>query len=343
MKNEKLTLLLVLKGRHDFSDRWLEYANLYLNDYRILIADGNDQYNKYTLDKSKYPNLEIENPEFPYDKNIECFIRKIKSSLGHIDSKYILYCENDDLMISSEIKNVLDFLEKNDEYVSARGEIFNFSISSINEVYGKIIEFKRFNNFIDLSESKVFERINSYSKNKHGLYHNITKKEVFNEMISKVIESKFFDLVIFQYFWNFFIPISGKIYCSKNIYMLHQDHSNMISRNSDIMSFDKSLFYNEDKFKKFFFVLAKTISTRYNIEIQEAKFEILNFFSYNELLNIMRDNNKNNYSIKKHLINLMRKNKFSNFALNYKKRKNFDFNSENFSNLKFIQNFLLKK
>ena len=343
MKNEKLTLLLVLKGRHDFSDRWLDYANLYLNDYKILIADGNDQNNKYTLDSLKYPNLEIESPEFPYDKNIESFIRKIKSSLDHIDTKYVLYCENDDLMISKEIKNVLNFLEKNDEYVSARGEIFNFSISSIDEVYGEIIEFKRFNNFIDLDEADIFERINSYSKNKHGLYHNIIKKEVLNEMISKVIENKFFDLVIFQYFWNFFIPITGKIHCSKNMYMLHQDHSKMISKNSDIMSFDKSLFYNEDKFNKFFIALAETINTRHNIEMQHAKLEMLNYFSYNELLKIIKNNCNNSYSFKKYIINLMQKNKFSNFALNYKKRKNFDFNSENLLNLKFIQNFLHKK
>ena len=92
MKNNSLTLLLVLKGRHDFTDRWLKYANLYLNDYKILIADGNELNDKYIYDKLKFPNLEVEIPKFPHDQSIELFIRKIRNSLDYIDTKYILYC-----------------------------------------------------------------------------------------------------------------------------------------------------------------------------------------------------------------------------------------------------------
>ena len=347
MKNNSLTLLLVLKGRHDFTDRWLKYANLYLNDYKILIADGNELNDKYIYDKLKFPNLEVEIPKFPHDQSIELFIRKIRNSLDYIDTKYILYCENDDFMLPDETKNVLEFLEKNDDYVSARGEIFNFSISSINEVYGKIIQFNRFYNFLDLNETDVIKRIKTFAKNRHGLFHNIMKCTAFKEVTSTVIENKFFDLVIFQYFWSFSLPTIGKVHCTKNLYMMHQDHASMMSRNSNIMRFDKSLFYNEEKFNNFFSALANSISSRHNIELDDLEFKLLNMFSYNELLNIIKSNGENhnerNQTIKKLLIKLIRKNRLSNYILNFKKRRSVDYKIKNSLNLKIIQNFLLKE
>tara|TARA_B100000989_G_C19513208_1_gene460229 strand:+ start:182 stop:1210 length:1029 start_codon:yes stop_codon:yes gene_type:complete len=342
MKSDKLTILLVLKGRHKFTDRWLSFANNFLSNYKIIIADGSEENKKYILDKKKYKNLEIKLPNFPYDENIEFFINKIRNSLKLIDTEYVLYCENDDFMFPDEIKNVLIFLQDNKDYVAGRGEIFNFSISSIDEIYGKIIEFKRFNEYLPLNEDDVFERLNSYSKNRHGLFHNITKKTALEKMLDGAIKNKFFDLVIFQYYWNFFLPLTGKIYCSKNLYMLHQDHFNMISKNSNVMSFEKSFFYEESVFNNFFLKLADEIKNEHNIEIDKAKSKILSFFSYNELLKLISRNNEKNSSFKKLIINRMRDHKLSNFMLNYKKRFAINNNVLFSKKIKLIQDFLTK-
>ena len=44
------------------------------------------------------------------------------------------------------------------------GVIYNFSISSIDEVYGNIIEIKKFSDFVHLKEDNVFHRINTFIK-----------------------------------------------------------------------------------------------------------------------------------------------------------------------------------
>ena len=77
IKSTQLTLLLVLKGRHDFTIRWLEYANLYLNKYKIIIADGSPNDEKYKLNQKIYTNLEILLLKYPEDKNIGLFAKKI--------------------------------------------------------------------------------------------------------------------------------------------------------------------------------------------------------------------------------------------------------------------------
>jgi len=40
--DERLTIILALKGRHNFTDRWLSYANINLSKFRILVADGSE-------------------------------------------------------------------------------------------------------------------------------------------------------------------------------------------------------------------------------------------------------------------------------------------------------------
>ena len=40
MTKDKITLLLVLKGRHQFTERWLRYANSHLKNMYGLKAQG---------------------------------------------------------------------------------------------------------------------------------------------------------------------------------------------------------------------------------------------------------------------------------------------------------------
>ena len=220
------------------------------------------------------------------------------------------------------------------------GVIYNFSISSIDEVYGNIIEIKKFSDFVHLKEDNVFHRINTFSKNKHGLYHNITKKNVIEKILDGAIENNFFDLVMFQYYWNFMLPIIGKIYCSENLYMLHQDHFNMISKNSDIMNFNKSLFYNKKYFDSFFLSLAEEIKNQYNVEINEAKLELLNYFSYYQLLSLIDNGNDTGFSLKKNIINLFKQYKLSNFVLNFKKKLISDDTKLFLKNIEHIKKFI---
>ena len=41
-----------------------------------------------------------------------------------------MICDNDDFIIQSGINKLLNFLEKNDQYISATGEILNFEINN---------------------------------------------------------------------------------------------------------------------------------------------------------------------------------------------------------------------
>ena len=339
---DRLTLLLVLKNRHNFTGRWLDYANIFLKDYKILIADGSPIDDKYNFNKDNFPNLKVEIPKFPYDENIGTFIKKIRDSLNIIDTEYVLYCENDDFMIANEISNVLDFLDKNNDFISGKGEIFNFSVSSVNELYGKIIEVKQFNEYVNLGNENLIERLKLFSKNRHSLYHNIIRTEVLKDILRNVIEKEFFDLVTFQYFWNFYIPIAGKIFCSNNLYMLHQNHRNMISKNTNLMGLNESFIYNEQISDRFYETLSLKISAKCNLNLTDSQLILIKLFLNNQLLDLIKDNKINKNSLKTYIIKVLQKNKFTNYLLGLKQRIAYKEGSLFYKEVNMIQNFLSK-
>ena len=49
MKSDKLTILLVLKGRHKFTDRWLSFANTFLSNYKIIAGPGQGPRRPYSI------------------------------------------------------------------------------------------------------------------------------------------------------------------------------------------------------------------------------------------------------------------------------------------------------
>lgn len=343
MIKDKLTLLLVLKGRHKFTERWLRYANIHLKNYKVLIADGSTENDKYNLDKSKFKNLILNKPNFPHDNTIEIFIKKIKSSLEMIDTKYVLYCENDDFMIDKSINEVLNFLENNPDYVSGRGKIYDFSISSINEVYGKIISVKKFHDYQLINQENILDRLKNFSENKHGLFHNIIRTNALKELIDLVNENKFFDLITFQYFWNFYLPIIGKISCTKSLYMLHQNHLNMISNKENFMRFDFSLFYDKNIFQNFFKTFSIQISNKYNISKDYAYSIFLENFSYHELLQLIKSRNNKEKTFKEFIIQILKKNKYTNYLLSKRPKKSLDRKILFDEELVKIEKFLLKE
>ena len=88
--------------------------------YKILIADGGDDVSvernlkKYT----NYPNIVYQYIRYPYDKDSSCYYNKLSDVVSKVDSKYILFADNDDFFILNNIPNYIQFLDENTDFVS---------------------------------------------------------------------------------------------------------------------------------------------------------------------------------------------------------------------------------
>ena len=77
-----LTIILPLKDRSKYTYRWMEYANQYYKDYKIIIADGgkDKDIQNHLSNYSNYKDLNYSYIRYPYDSDIKSYFEKISNA-----------------------------------------------------------------------------------------------------------------------------------------------------------------------------------------------------------------------------------------------------------------------
>lgn len=127
-----LTIVLTLKGRDDFTIRWMKYMNEVACPYQILIADGGENSNLEThlMNYENYPNLNYVYLRYPHDNTLADFYNKFVDVLSKVETSYVLLADNDDFYLFDHVPGIISFLDDNTDYVAARGLLVNFEVFS---------------------------------------------------------------------------------------------------------------------------------------------------------------------------------------------------------------------
>lgn len=240
----ELTIILLIKGRPLFTKRWLKYANQNLKNFNIIIADGGEEIDRYEIDESYFPNINLSQIVFPFDKDIKTFQSKIIKALGSVSTQYVCMMSNDDFIFQDSIFNQIKFLDNNPDYSASRGDVFDFAINSLNkknQLYGDIYSIFRLFYPIGYNSNDVLERLKDYKKCYSGLWHSIIRTEILKEIINRSIKNNISSNQIFERYVNLMILISGKVYFDNSLYLLHQVHKEMQTENEDFLSFENEV------------------------------------------------------------------------------------------------------
>ena len=118
-----LTILLPLKDRVPFTQRWLAYAAARRLPYRILIADGGaDGTVAQTVAESKSRGLDIEYVRYPFDRTYADYYAKLADALSRVTTPFVVMADNDDLFIPDGLARAVEFLLAHPDYVACGGQ-----------------------------------------------------------------------------------------------------------------------------------------------------------------------------------------------------------------------------
>jgi glycosyltransferase domain-containing protein len=215
---QRLTIVLPLKGRHLFTFRFLWHANRLRLPYRLLIADG--QVNEAVgrcLDNSRndFPELDTEYVRYRDDVDYGCYFTKMADVMQRVRTPYAMLAENDDFLGVDGIEQSLDFLDANKDYVCARAHQLNFGVySGLGDRYGRVCG--KLNHFSLHRECKtvaaptVTERLHTGGLC-HPVYYAVFRTPALLRIWREIAEINFSDLMLYENFFALRALTLGKL------------------------------------------------------------------------------------------------------------------------------------
>lgn len=225
---------MLLKGRHEFTDRWLCIHDKLNLKIPIHIADGSisDSNRKIILDfQSKNKNLDIDYKYYGKDVTLEAFYLKTSLALENVKTEYVMFTCNDDFLIENSIREGERFLNSNPSYVAAAGPVYDTAISQINishnHVWGALShpvnQYPAFNRFEDDPEKRIYHflagRKNSY------IEMALHRKKVMQEIFSTICRVSPPDLRFQGQFISLLSLCHGKVSGAMQCMTLHQSNT----------------------------------------------------------------------------------------------------------------------
>ena len=201
-----LTIILFLKDRHEFNERFFKYYEKNGFKYNLIISDGSKKkIDKKTL-KIINSSKKIKYIKFIEDLNYNRYYKKIFTTLKVVKTKFVLFAANDDFIIYKNLPKLLNFLKYNDSYAGAGGAVTGFELKIINKkkylkniqtIYKKKKKLKNvnkkkrvlylLNNYSDIPRMSIMKTkvlINSYRYSSKIFNNNIELKDHFTALYS---------------------------------------------------------------------------------------------------------------------------------------------------------------
>lgn len=123
---EMITILIPTYNRPGYLKRVLGYYGSYEITYNIIVADSSSDENK-ELNKrvvSSFSNIKISHiNKYPLEIHPAS---KFTDVLSYVDTKYCVFCAEDDFITPNGINKSVDFLEKNPDFAVAHGRYISF-------------------------------------------------------------------------------------------------------------------------------------------------------------------------------------------------------------------------
>ena len=202
---ENLTIIVPLKGKEKFTNRFVDsYINSNLK-YKLLFADGDKKIiSNKILTKLKKNNVNFKYHKFNYDLNYKQYIKKVYLSLQLVKTKYVMLFDNDDFPIKYSIDKCLLKLESRKDLIGCGGYLINFDVfnktSNSKKIFlgGNVINLSKINYGANYINSNNIDRVSLFlTKKKHTNTVNDIFRTRFLKKNYKVLKDLKFDYVFF--------------------------------------------------------------------------------------------------------------------------------------------------
>ena len=267
-------LILLVKGRERFTERWLEYMARINFKHKLVIGNGNNKGNtfiKKIINKKKYSNLNIEYHSYN-NQNYKDYYYMMYDIAKKQKSKFLKFCDNDDFILPHQLDNLIKLLKRDKKCISVGDRVMWFSLRGDN-TYGNKIYFWP-GNFYRTDESFNIRDVKRVFTHFQEPFYNIFKKEIILKILKEIYEINFVDLEIKGFYLQLRLMSLGKTKFYNQISYVRQHGTSQVSGSnfSYIRNFvTKNIAEDVVKLKKNLVKNNKNINLNKNLFLKEIE------------------------------------------------------------------------
>lgn len=216
--DNKFTLLVFLKDRSDFTERFVHYLSKTKYSHHVYFADGsieNDSEKFFgSLDKVDF---QYTYKRYPKDETLADYYKKCSQAIQDIKTPYVMLADNDDFPIEEGQNKAIQFLDDNVDYIGCNGRVSGVVLSpSSHKPYGENSLFLPYYcQTMDVqkivNQDSALDRISSYNENFYSIFYSVFKTSTLQNTFAKIEELNFSELGIVELFFSYLQLAQGKI------------------------------------------------------------------------------------------------------------------------------------
>lgn len=268
--NYGCTIIIPTYNRPGYLRRILNYYNGYGENYNIIVADSSSDENKRINKKniSSVSNLNI-----LYLNNYSTGINpthKITDALNYVNTKYCVFCADDDFITPNGIKQSVEFLEKNPDFTVAHGYYISFYLKTDDRKKQKFC-WQPIYPYKSITFPDAKSRLNFHSSNYtiptfYGVHRTDFLKMIYKETTKFTDDYRFGELLP-----SMLTLVYGKMKHLDVFYAARENIPGSTGQNCENLSdFIKACTYDE-KYAKFRDCLATHLTKKSQLDLEEAK------------------------------------------------------------------------
>ena len=230
-EQNQTTIILILKDRHSFTSRWIDHFLFTKCSYNLLVADGSRDSRCKEIFENRVPSS-----KYIYlgpDISTSQYLAKIDHALSLVETKFVMFSSNDDFISYQNIPLLEDFLQKNNEYVSVIGKVFDIGLSeTINSGFSRISYAQPHQDQLSLEADTLEKRVFLQIRNPSAGWHSLVRKESISNSYKLVINSNIRNFEYIVYLADLIMCCYGKIKVIDSITtLLHEVHGDQEAYN----------------------------------------------------------------------------------------------------------------
>jgi len=228
----RLTILLTLKDRAPFTQRWLTYAATAKLPFRILIADGGtDDAATPLVADARAAGLDVELIRYPIDRSYADYFAKVADALSRVTTPFVVMADNDDLFIPQGLARAVEFLLAHDDHVACGGQCAVFWVSGAgtstqaDTLYGDTVEWKCSSQFSSDVADTAAQRLRERCLGANDVFYAVHRTDLLRRHFEAVRDCNPRDLFLMEQLVMFLTAIAGKTRQLDTLYIARQQDS----------------------------------------------------------------------------------------------------------------------